>query len=45
MAKAPSRAGVGALVYKAPVALWPAEAGYGRHHGGLRGGAEGHSAY
>lgn len=27
MAKAPSRAGVGAPVYKAPVALWPAEAG------------------
>ncbi|XP_006090031.1 ankyrin repeat domain-containing protein 2 isoform X1 [Myotis lucifugus] len=27
MAKAPSKGGWGALVYKAPVALWPAEAG------------------
>lgn len=45
MAKAPSRAGVDALVYKAPMALWPAQAGYRRHHGGVGGSAEGYGAH
>lgn len=41
----PAGRGGGALVYKAPMALWPAEAGYRRHHGRHRGSAEGHRTY